>query len=72
MSRNEASKAFGLDPSQCLRLKRCWYGTCDAGHAFEFAVRDDFEVHNFSQGTTVLYGDDYVELAAAVVARGSS
>ena len=30
--------------------KRCWYGTRDAGQAFEFAVRDDFEVNNFSQG----------------------
>ena len=36
--------------SQCLRVKRCWYGTRDAGQAFEFAVRDDFEVNSFSQG----------------------
>ena len=48
----EATKEPGLDLSQCLRLKRCWCGTRDAGQAFEFAVRDDFEANNFAQGTS--------------------
>ena len=50
MSREQAPVELGLDPSQCLRLKRCWYGRRDAGQAFEFVVRDDLEVNNFSQG----------------------
>ena len=45
----EAPAKFGLDPSQCLRLKRCSYGTRDEGQAFEFAVRNDVEVNNFSK-----------------------
>ena len=45
----EALEELGLDPSQSLRLKRCWYRTCDARQAFEFAVSNDLEVNNFSQ-----------------------
>ena len=45
----EAPKELCLDPSQCLRLKRVWYATRDAGQAFEFAVRDDFKVNTFSK-----------------------
>ena len=30
----EAPKDLGLDPSQCLRLKRCSYVTRDEGQAF--------------------------------------
>ena len=39
---------FARSQSQCLRLKRCWYGTRDAGQGFKIAVRD-LEVNNFSQ-----------------------
>ena len=46
----EGPKERGLDPSQCLRLNKCWYGTRDAGQAFEFAVRDGFDANDFSQG----------------------
>ena len=46
----EAPKELGLGPSQCLRHQRCWNGTRHAGQAFEFAVRDDFEVNSFSHG----------------------
>ena len=74
----QAPCAHGLDLPQCLRLKRCWCGTRDAGQAFEFAVRDDFEVNNFTQGANspclqrpktrrswyFVHGDDYVELCA--------
>ena len=72
----EAPKELGLDPSQCLRLKKCWYGTRDAGQAFEFAVRGDVEANDFSQGVYspcvyphktrrlwyFVHGDDYVGL----------
>ena len=44
----EAPKDLGLDPSQCLRFKRCSCVTRDAGQAF--VGRDDVGVHNFSQG----------------------
>ena len=46
-----APKELGSDPLQCLPLRRCGYGIRDAGQTFEFVVRDDLEVHNFSQGT---------------------
>ena len=71
---NVSLEALGLDPSQCLRLKRCWNGTRNRGQAFEFVVRGEFKVNNFSQGAYSLcvyrhktrrlwnfvHGDDYV------------
>ena len=30
----EAPKELGLDPSQCVWLKKCWFGTRDAGASF--------------------------------------
>jgi hypothetical protein len=70
----EAPKEMNLPEGMCLLLKKCWYGTRDAGQAFEFAVRDDFLENSFEQGlyTPCVYrhkekllmyfvhGDDYV------------
>ena len=77
----EAPKELGLDPTQCPRLNKCWYGTRDAGQAFEFAVRNDFEANDFSQGAyspnvcrhktrrlwDFVHGDDNVSLGVEVV-----
>ena len=74
----EAPRELGLDPSKCLRLKRCLHGTRDAGQVFEFAVGDSKctlshkeRSHGASTDTGhddcgTLCGDDYMGLGAEV------
>ena len=70
----ETVPEMGLPEDTCLLARRGWYGMRDAGQAFEFAIRDHFLDHDFTQGmfsTFVfahrskfllyfVHGDDYV------------
>ena len=71
-----APKEMGLAEDQCLLLRKCWYGTRDAGQGFEFKVRECFVKYDFDPGSFstcvyrhkvkllmyLVHGDDYVGL----------